>query len=191
MACVICLDEEVPTDTAPCKTCFSVKFHKTCLQEYKRSKDTCPTCKAPFEVEQVPDEPPGEQPLERISEHEHIVRRIREDTHAIFSEAYRTAMFFQLLLILVTIAFVPHKHKFSFASLLVTFLTLVWAHVFERVDSFVVTFRLLAAMSWSMTASNTIIFDQSAPMVAYVILSCVNVFVYMCRKRPSASVQPE
>jgi hypothetical protein len=192
MPCVICLDEEMPGDVTPCKTCFGIEFHETCLQEYKRTKQVCPICKTPFESEQVPDG--QEQQLERISEREHVVRRIQEDTNAILTDAYRSAVFFQFMLMIVTIAFVSRQHKMTFASLLVTVLALVWAHVFERVERLMVTFQLLAAMGWSLTAVNTVMYDQSALMIVYVCLSCINALVYVVRHSMSTnvvSVQPE
>lgn len=187
MPCIICLNEEMPGDVNPCKTCFGIEFHETCLQEYKRTKQVCPTCKTPFEAEEQPQ-------LERTSEGEHVIRRIQEDTHVILTDAYRSAVFFQLMLMIVTVAFVPRKEKMTFASLLVTMLALVWAHVFERVDRLMVIFRVLAAMGWSLTAVNTGMYDQSALMVTYVCLSCVNALVYVVRHSTSTnvvSVQPE
>ncbi len=187
MACVICLDEEIPGDVVPCKTCFGVKFHETCLQEYKRNKQVCPTCKAPFEHVQEPES-------QRISEQEHIIGRIRDDSCVILTDAYRTAVFFQFMLMMVTIAFVPRHQTMTFASLLVTMLALVWSQVFDGVASLFVAFRLLAAMGWSLTAVNTIIYDQSVLMIAYVCLSCANMLVYIVRhsmRTNVASVQPE
>lgn len=192
MPCVICLDEEMPGDVTPCKTCFGIQFHESCLIDYRRTKNVCPTCKAPFE--QVPNGSEEDSQPEQIAEHDHIVHRIQENTHAILTDAYRSAMFFQLLLIFVTIVFVPQEHKMSFASLLTTLLSLVWAHVFERADRLMVVFRLFAAMGWSLTSVNTIMYDRSMLMIAYVCLSCMNVFVYVVRHSMHTnivSVHPE
>lgn len=187
MTCVICLDEEMPGDVTPCETCFGIKFHESCLIDYRETKNVCPTCKAPFTLKPAPNQ--EEQP-ERISEHEHICRRICGDTATVLSDAYRSAMFFQFLLVFVTIVFVPHKHKLTFASLLITVLSLIWAHVFERVDWLFVTFKLIATMSWSLTVVHTIMYDRSVLMISYVCLTFLNFFAYVVRKSNHARIQP-
>jgi hypothetical protein len=178
MVCVICLDEESPAQQVPCKTCFGVEFHETCLQEYKRTKEVCPTCKTPFFEESHAQQPPP--PEEELVVH-----------CSCRSDVYRTSVVFQFFLICFTLAFVPHGHKLTLAGLFATLLALVLAHVFERVDTWMMTFRMLGGMAWSLTASNTVIYDHSVLMIVYVTLSCVNLFVYVLFKGSSASVQPE
>lgn len=177
MACVICLDEEVPSTMTPCSTCFNTKFHDECFENYRRTKNACPTCKKQYA--QIPVEEPEDD--ERITELAGIRAVLYENTHIVLSDAYRTCLFVQFLILIVTLAFVPYTDPFGFISLLLTILFLAWMHVFERVPPAYVFCAICAGICTACVVNNTIMFNHDPIYIAYIGLTCMNAGVYFIR----------
>lgn len=173
MVCVICLDEEIPTDMTPCDVCFNTKFHEECFDAYRRTRDVCPTCKKKYE--QVSSQ-------RSSSDEMHVTELVFFDNvRVVFSNAKRTWLFVQVVIIILTLAFVPRKDRLEFWTLVLTFLFLTWMHVFERVPSAHVFFAICSGICLACTVSNTILFNQDSIYVAYVGLTCMNGGIYAIR----------
>lgn len=186
MACVICLDEEVPSTMIPCSTCFNTKFHEECLDKYRRTKNACPTCKQDYPP-RIPDDPVGSTEEEteqdsRMTELEGIRHVIYEHTRIVMTDAYRTCLFSQFLIIIVTLAFVSRTDLFGFLTLLLTILFLAWMHVFERVPRAYVFCAICAGITTVCTFLNTLLYNADPIYISYTGLTMMNRGIYGIRE---------
>lgn len=171
MVCVICLDEEVPCELTPCRVCFSTKFHTECFENYRRTRNVCPTCKGAYEPLPTPELAPT-LTIDPIDNEEEPRRRIQN------SDVYHTCMVVQFLVLIFTLAFTPRKDKFEFWTLFLTVLFLTSMHMFERVQSACIFFTICAGITTSCTVINTILFNHNPLYISYACMTCFNRGVY-------------
>ncbi len=174
MVRVICLDEEVPCSLVPCGVCFTTMFHNECFELYRRTKNTCPTCKATY----VPIRTPA---VQQTVEEERVARRF---------PFYHTCMVTQFLVLIFTVAFMPRKDLFEFWTLLLTILFLTCLNVFERVPSAYVFFTICAGMSTACTITNTILFNHKPIYIVYSVTTTANCCLHAVSTRRGQRIHP-
>jgi len=160
MTCVICLDEEVPSTITPCKTCFNVRFHETCLQAYRRTNNVCPTCKNPYEYKTV---------FQTTQEDE------EEEVCCIQVDMYFVCTITQMFILIFTLAFVSRTDLFQFWTLMLTLLFVACRCTFECAR---MTTTICAGITTACTLLNTVVYNHDPICIAYAGLTFMNMGVY-------------